>query len=132
MRQCLWGETFPGGWVHESWEPRSGGYQEAWPQPYIRRFYRQCAGFGVDYFDGKPGPYSVNLLVLGVEVPYWFIAGTSLLMPMRWLWRWSMRRRSAAAGLCQRCGYDLRASPDRCPECGAAAVRSRPANPPSA
>jgi len=33
------------------------------------------------------------------------------------LWRMTKRKR-LLKGLCEKCGYDLRASPTRCPECG--------------
>jgi hypothetical protein len=52
-----------------------------------------------------------------LEVPYYLIAVVAALLPACWVWRRSRRPR---AGCCARCGYDLRATPDRCPECGAA------------
>jgi hypothetical protein len=61
-------------------------------------------------------------------VPLWcpFLATTVL--PMVWVLRRRATRRRAADGLCLGCGYDLRATPDRCPECGV--VPREPHNPP--
>ena len=57
-----------------------------------------------------------------VNVPYWFTAAIGAL-PMLLLVRAERRRRRIVRGGCAVCGYDLRATPDRCPECGATPSR---------
>jgi hypothetical protein len=52
---------------------------------------------------------------LQVVVPYWLLVAGSGVAAAAGL----TGRRSFGRGHCQRCGYDLRASPGRCPECGA-------------
>jgi hypothetical protein len=50
--------------------------------------------------------------------PHWFLALLLAVLPALRLRAARRSRRSARAGLCPTCGYDLRATPDRCPECG--------------
>jgi hypothetical protein len=50
--------------------------------------------------------------------PHWLPLVLFALLPMGWVFRYQGARRKARMHLCRACGYDLRATPDRCPECG--------------
>jgi hypothetical protein len=56
-----------------------------------------------------------------IAVPHWFFALTFSILPAVYLRAAIRSRRRRRAGLCPTCGYDLRATHDRCPECGTAA-----------
>jgi hypothetical protein len=58
-------------------------------------------------------------------IPYWLPLLATAAMPLLRLRTWSRRRKDLRIGHCRNCGYDLRATPGRCPECGA--VPARPA-----
>ncbi len=62
----------------------------------------------------------------GVEIPYWFVSSVTAVLPLSWFVRRQRRRRWLARGGCPACGYDLRASPARCPECGLATDQRGP------
>ena len=53
-------------------------------------------------------------------VPWWFVCAATSVAPTIWFRRWRRRRRRLGHGRCTTCGYDLRGSPERCPECGTA------------
>ena len=71
---------------------------------------------------GMRGVFNVQRSEWGVRLPYWLIVPATGVPPVLYLRRLvTWRRRSRVRrGLCGRCGYDLRASTGRCPECGEA------------
>ena len=59
-----------------------------------------------------------KLRVVAVMAPHWLLMLLFLILPLNRFVRFRRRRNRLRKGLCLRCGYDLRATPDRCPECG--------------
>jgi hypothetical protein len=69
--------------------------------------------YGRKVLDAGPVQWTHELLI----IPIWFIATMFGALPLAVGCRRYFRRR-IIPGLCPACGYDLRATPDRCPECG--------------
>ncbi len=94
---------------------------DAWYQSRSSQWH--AAGFEViegDYregafFAGEP-PYPYRVIV----IPHWSLALLTALAPARQLNALRISRRRRRRALCPACGYDLRATPGRCPECGTA------------
>jgi hypothetical protein len=63
-----------------------------------------------------------NSRLTALTIPLWLLAALAACLPGARIARRSLRsyhkRRRERGGLCSVCGYDLRASPSRCPECG--------------
>jgi hypothetical protein len=57
-------------------------------------------------------------------IPHWFLVVLFGIVPALRFFTAIRSRRRHRAGHCSRCDYDLRATPDRCPECGAAPTQS--------
>lgn len=74
-------------------------------------------------FDPTTGQYiQYGAYYSGVTLPDLVLAIAFAALPVRWI---IIRRRktnlNVMTAICNTCGYDLRATPHRCPECGTAA-----------
>jgi hypothetical protein len=68
---------------------------------------------------GRTAHTSLSIRYRLVSAPYWLIA-LAAAAPAAALLPGVLRRRAwRRTGRCSGCGYDIRATPDRCPECGA-------------
>jgi hypothetical protein len=75
--------------------------------------------FGFRRFRGSAAGGSVNWSIF--TAPWWAIhtaAASPLLLIV--VLRLFARNRRDSLNACRTCGYDVRATPDRCPECGSA------------
>jgi hypothetical protein len=86
-------------------------YDSSMPEPITRYFPRQRGSLGFGHYPGPPTTLTV--------IPHWALVLMTAVSPAVWIIRKLRIRRRIRRCVCQSCGYDLRATPDRCPECGA-------------
>jgi hypothetical protein len=85
---------------------------------------REWRGLGFEYLERSPPTTFRRVLI-----PCWPLALAFAIAPALWYRRRGIARERSGEYRCSTCGYDLRATPDRCPECGAAP--KPPHNPPT-
>jgi predicted RNA-binding Zn-ribbon protein involved in translation (DUF1610 family) len=98
--------------------PPPAGWRISGSEPAIELSYGTYHGFG--FRTWRPNARTETGRLRTVTLPHWFIMLCFATLPAVATYRWVRSRpnRQERDFKCPKCGYDLRATPDRCPECG--------------
>jgi hypothetical protein len=103
----------------------SSAVWDAWERrfpPKVRVQNYADYGFGFEYGPLVAVDATHHAMEFGtrtwVMLPFGFVAALFGTLPIVALFISLRRRSSVRQGMCAACGYDLRATPERCPECG--------------
>jgi hypothetical protein len=132
LDRALFFGTFPYPHARETWSPLirvrrdHGDSAGMWSYVVVYEHGRHAAGIGYGSVDlNEPEMLRSSIRVL--MIPHAYVGILFALLPAaaatRALRRRQRRRLRQQSGLCPHCGYDLRATPTRCPECGATPAR---------
>jgi hypothetical protein len=77
------------------------------------------------FYVPAPGQPTTSVIMspTTIFVSCWIAAVTFAILPA--IWPLTRRKRRFVESVCQKCGHDLRATPDRCPECGIVSQKAR-------
>lgn len=107
-----WEGLWDPGFIHRA-EKNNGDWSK-WSAAPLSHDTHGPAVFGFQTLS-NPDPFGGPVYERFIEVPLYSVVALFAAVPLVQLRSWRKRRRS---GICKFCGYDLRASPERCPECG--------------
>ena len=93
---------------------------------------------GLRAYPGRPRYWEIQYHdrpggALRLGIPFWLPLSFAIIPPLWWVLNRTQAALRYRAGRCRACGYDLRASSERCPECGASIEHTagEPASSPS-
>jgi hypothetical protein len=81
-------------------------------------WYHEIVGIGVGHQVQTFSQRGLFFSDTTVVIPLWLFQTLAAVLPAAAVIRYMRNLKRVRRGLCATCGYDLRATPDRCPECG--------------